>query len=234
MDGKKKKVKGGRFPEKAKRSVEVADLIPEDGTCIRFNELKNECTKHGISHRILLKDLKRLQEAGTIIKEAVKAERGAGTCYKRILIDLPFYNTSFPNTTLKAFSVQLKDLEIRLDAIQNKSIKDVDEEKKIATKDFYNLYINIYMTILSELGQYAVNPNRQEAEMHVDSVLKDFIVPMIKKTVTISCHPVMRDEQIKFALFKAPFLGSENWNSVWEMPKFKEVGEHSIQFRRME
>lgn len=231
MDERKKKPqKGGRFPEKAKRSVEVADSIPDDGTCIRFNDLKNKCKKHGISHRILLKDLKRLQEAGTIIKEAVNTERGAGTCYKRIVID----NFS-PNTPLNTFSVMLKNLEIMLEAIQNKTtLQDVDVAKKIAIKEFYNLYVKIYMTILSELGQYALNPNRQEAEMRINSVLKDFIVPMIKQTVTISCHPLITNEQARFALFKAPFYGSENWDSVWELQKFKELSEHEFQFRRME
>lgn len=64
-------------------TIKVLDLIPEDGTCIRFKELKKKCREHVITHRILLRDLKRLEDTGTVVKEAVKTERGAGTCYRR-------------------------------------------------------------------------------------------------------------------------------------------------------
>ncbi len=65
-------------------TAKVAALIPEDG--IRFKELEAKCKQNKIGYKAMLNALDRLQKAGTVVKDAVKADRGAGTSYRRTAI----------------------------------------------------------------------------------------------------------------------------------------------------
>lgn len=193
--------KYGRYSDIEKGKYKVVDFIPEDGTSIRFKDLETKCKDHKISHRILLKDLERLQDAGMVVKDAVKIKRGAGTQYRRIIA--PF--TPPPNYSI--FQKAMEEVE---------AIQDKNEREKKAMRAIHGLYITIYITILSELIEYTLNPDDQKAKKRLDSALNDFIVPMVKQTMDLVPHPATYDKQEISALVNAIKLGFEDWDKVWD------------------
>lgn len=182
-------------------TAKVAALISEDG--IRFKELEARCKQNKIGYKAMLNALERLQEAGTVVKDAVKADRGAGTQYRRILA---------PFTPPPDYSIFQKAME-EVEAIQDKN-----EREKKTMWAIHVLYITIYITILSELIEYTLNPDDQKAKRRLDSALSDFIVPRVKQTIDLVPHPATYDKQAILALINAIKLGldREEWDKVWE------------------
>lgn len=198
----------GRPPEHLNihHRICVVDIIPEDGKCIRFGELKKQCNKHGISYRILRQELKRLEEAGTIVKEAVKAERGAGTCYRR--------NLSLHAPELPGFTRIFSDLLGQLKA----AVEDVstDEEKAVmASQGLLSALWVLQLTIYDELALYTTNPDREQAEKRLDSILSDFILPMIKRTTELARLPGACDTKAALAMDKLFVDNQKHWLDVW-------------------
>lgn len=200
----------GRPPKsiKVNRAVRFIDLIPEDGTCIRFNELQDRCKQHGISYRILLKELERLEKAGTVVKEAVIAKRGAGTCYRR---------TVFPRMLDKTEPSFIFSDYISHAVEYVKSIQDEQELEKEASRLLNNLLADIALTIHDELIQHAQTDDKEQAEKHLNSVLADIVVPMIKETSRLSDLPVASNQKVITAIEDAYIYVSLNWNGLWEM-----------------
>lgn len=185
--------------------VRVLDLIPENGKSIRFNELQGKCKEHSISYRILLKELKRLEAAGTIIKEFVKAERGAGTSYRRtVFIPIDRYIT--PTEAVLDFKDVMEDMV--------EGNPDKNEAEKWAAWGFYRAYATIFQAILNELELSRSYP---EPEKRFDCVLNDFIVPLIKRLSLHYRHPAINNERAKSAIFEAIMLGYKEWDTVWKL-----------------
>jgi DNA-binding HxlR family transcriptional regulator len=197
--------RNGRPPEKGKRKYKVVDFIPEDGTSIRFKDLETKCKDHTISHRILLKDLERLQEAGIIVKDAVKTERGAGTQYRR---------RAAPQTPLPTAMYSL--FEKAMESAEN--IKDKGEREKETMRAIYGLYVMINTSVLAELVEYTLTYDEEKAEKRLDSALEDIIVPLIKEAVRHAPRPVKYTKQAMSSLFNATKFGFEEWNRVWNLP----------------
>lgn len=66
----------------------IFDVLPKDGSPVRFKALAAACKEKGLSRDALSRHLDRLEKAGAIIKEAVTIKTGAGTQY-RLTLPIP-------------------------------------------------------------------------------------------------------------------------------------------------
>ncbi len=196
-----------------RHSVTVADLIPESGTCIRFKELEARCKEHGISHRILLKELKRLEGAGTIIKDAVKADRGAGTCYKRSLkLQIPFY----------------KDVENAVKEVRSSE----EEQRELIAAIYLKGFLTLIETVVyNELLEHARKNNKEIAERRLDSALNDFVLPMIKQITLLSDLPVASSKHVEVAV-RGAIDKSTDWGGVWKKIAIEKQYEAEIETKK--
>jgi hypothetical protein len=170
------------------KEPEVIDLIPADGKCRRFNELQADCNERGISYRRLRQELKRLEGAGTIIREAVATDRGAGTCYRR---NVSLNDKLASELPLSVFA------ESNIIAHQISQNKDEDNRAMEASRTINIGLEMLKLTIRDELGEYAKNPDTESAEMRLDSVLKDFVLPLIKQLTPYSLVPGALDAKAR-------------------------------------
>lgn len=182
----------------------IVSFIPDDGKCIQFKELLAKCNENGISYRQLRQELKYLTEAGTVKKEAMKAKRGAGTCYRRTVL-VPIDRCISPSSTV----LNLKD--VMEDMVERNPNKN--EAEKWAAWGFCHAYATICQAILNELELSLSYPDPEE---RFDSALNDFIAPLIKRLVPFYRHPAINNERAKSALFEAIMLGYKEWDTVWK------------------
>lgn len=197
----------------------VFALIPEDGTPIRFKDIHKKCSALGITYRILRQELIHLQEAGTIIKEKAKSRRGAGTQYRRNVSlhvpELPGYNRIFSN------------LITRMKALVDKT--DTEEEKgAIASRGLLSVLWTLNLTIWDELQIYTTTPDKEQAERRLDSVLSDFISPMIKRTAELASLPGACDMRAALAMDQLFVDNMARWLDVRRSVKVSE-GKLSIE-----
>lgn len=193
----------------------VFDLIPEDGKCKRFMKLEEECKEHGISYRILRQELKRLEEAGTIVKEAVKAKRGAGTCYRR---DVPFHAPGL-SQGLRSSSNMIAYLISSVDEMNTEEGKAA-----MASQGLFSVLWSLHFILHHELAIYTENPDKEDAEKRLDSILMDFIFPMIKRTIVLAVLPGACDIRASLAMEKIIVDNLDRWVDVWrsiEVPEGK-------------
>lgn len=183
-------------------TIKVLDLIPEDGTCIRFKELKKRCREHGITHRILLRDLKRLEDTGTVVKEAVKTERGAGTCYRRTVF---LHLSPFIPGDIQTFTDFISVLKDHVESCKKESC---------AAKAVHNALYVLFLTVYDELVEYTRNPDKELAEKRLSSVLKDFILPMVMKTTELAALPGACSELAQVALDCAHAKSLKDWDKI--------------------
>lgn len=179
-----------------KYNFKVADLIPEDGTGIRFKELKAKCKEYDISHRILLKELKRLEEAGTITKEAVKADRGAGTCYRRT------------TGAIIAFSKTVEE------AVKKIMSSSEEQQELVAAMYLHSNLCMIVELIYDELLVHAKDNDKKHAKRRLGSSLRDFILPMIIDHIThLSDLPAASNKYAE-AAFKEAINKDIGWDQI--------------------
>lgn len=209
--------------------ITVLDLIPESN-CIRFKDLQEKCKEAEISYRELLAEVKRLEAAGTVIREAVKAKKGAGTCYRRdTKIHLPFGKERH-----KSFMELFHDSPEEL-------IGTEPVEKQV-----YAALGAIFLTVADELIMYNIiqHQNRvvQEAlisihnnpdmaqklseesaldpDKRLDSALRDFIVPAIKQVTKFTNQIPLSDiNHSKKIIEEALVYAWEHWEEVTEEKK---------------
>ncbi len=147
---------------------EVLKHIPEDTTSIRHKDLMELCKKDGMAYETMRRALKHLEELGIIEKEAVKSERGAGTCYHRT-IGLPSWE---------------KDTE-RLKAQSNTAyaLSEFTERGLFMERLHSEIDFLIRYGVFPEIHKYVDNPNREQAKARLNTVLKDIVTPWIIKRV---------------------------------------------------
>ncbi len=182
----------------------VLDLIPENGKAIRFKDIDAIRKEHEISYRELIKELKRLEDAGEIVKEAVKAERGAGTQYRRTVF---FHASPTLPGDIHTFSDFISDLKAYVESCNKESC---------AAKAVHNALYILFLSVYDELVEYIENPNKEQAGKRLNSVLKDFILPMVTKTTELAALPGACSEQAQVALDCAHANSLMDWDIVWE------------------
>jgi hypothetical protein len=163
------------------RSDDVLRLMPDDGTPIRFKDLKAKCKDSKISYRIMLKELKRLEDTGMILREAVVAkrgERGVGTQYK--LRDIA-YSTGF-NDPIGALTATIRDSKSFLKRMELFGKNQYEIQMEAARNLNYALDL-LKLSILEELYYcelYNID-NKELADKEFNSALKDKIFPLIMR-----------------------------------------------------
>jgi hypothetical protein len=215
-----------------KISVKVLDLIPADGTSKRFKELEAEGKKNGISYRILRQELKRLEKAGTVLREAVKAERGAGTCYRRNMFlnnklaselasELPL--SIFTESKIKAYQIQHEE-EYEVSAKEKEEplyvAKRADNRAMKGSQIINNALEMLKLTIRDELAEYSNNPDTESAEMRFDSVLEDFIVPLIKQLGPYALIPGALDDKAREVVDRITVEACMRHDDIWNPDEY--------------
>lgn len=186
----------------------VAALIPEDGSCIRFKDLEAECKGNKIKYKAMLTALKRLEADGTIVKEAVKADRGAGTCYRRTVF---LHSSPTIPGDIQTFSDFISYLKSIVQPAEN-----TDEQAKLAVQGVHNALYVLFLSIYDELVEYTRNPNKKLAEKRLNSVLKDFILPLVMKTTELAALPGACSKQSQVALDCAHAESLKDWDKIWK------------------
>jgi hypothetical protein len=231
-------MEGGIPKFRVKRSDDVLSLIPEDGTPIRFKQLKEKCEANNISYRIMLKELKRLEDMGMILKEGVVAKRGekggAGTQYRlrELKYSLPRED---PVGALEAsiraskfFVERMKffgktEYEQEMEAARNLNYALDMVKLSIIEALFY--YDNSGVTRLHALRGETEQNEQQEKELESD--LKDKIFPLImrlKELIVVSEACGERARAIMQELTKeAWFKYEKKWDeilTIYDHPDF--------------
>ncbi len=226
-----------KLSEPGNPRITVLDLIPESKG-IRFKDLQEKCKEAEISYRELLAEVKRLEAAGTVIREAVKAKKGAGTCYKRnVKILLPFGKERY-KSFMELFNFSPEELGtepvekqiyaalggIFLTVIDELVMYNLIQNQNRMVQDALingNNNADMAQQLLEEQGdqgdqmKIALNPDKR-----LDSALRDFIVPAIKQVTKLTNQiPSSDTNQSKKIIEEALVYAWEHWEEVTKEKK---------------
>ncbi len=211
-------MKGGIPKFNVTRHSNLLGLIPEDGTPIRFKDLKVKCKDHKISYRVLLEELQRMEDRGMIIKEAVIAKRGAGTQYKRYE-NAP---SEYSEDPIAVLSFTINRSRLFNDLIKRQG-KDKDEQEMAASRNLNFALDLLKFSIINELAEYVDAPDKEQAKKSLNSVLKDNIFPLIERMNEFVILPEACGEKARRVMKRLTEEAWTRYKRTWEIERFPPV-----------
>lgn len=166
----------------------VFDLIPENGDPIQHKDLMKQLVPAIMAKQTLQDALNSLIKNGILTKVEMDAQRGAGKGYK---FTSAFKGRGFliPHTA-KTLSDILKQCSQELSGAQPTEMK----VKRMLQDCFYVGFTIVAENIYNELLEYKQSSDRPKAEIRLDFILKNLVVPMFKELADNAILPEMAGE----------------------------------------